>query len=130
MQHGIHCFIALLILFIMRIYILLLCNNQINLVIILVFRYIGNKSSKVDQRLLQIRLPNFVARQPRSVSQRKFWKGMHNITIIMISLHKAILQLVNGNISYFFTYLPYYQKFCQINFWYMYFYSSNPFDCC
>ena len=40
-----------------------------------IFRYIWNKSINVDQRLLHIHLPNFIARQPRSIKQRKFWKG-------------------------------------------------------
>ena len=41
-------------------------------------RYIGNKSYDFDARFLQIQLPDFICRKPRSITQRKFWKGIHN----------------------------------------------------
>ena len=40
-------------------------------------RYIGRKSNEVDKRLLKIRLPSYIARQPRSINQQKFWKGIY-----------------------------------------------------
>ena len=44
------------------------------------YRYIGTKStiSKIDKRLLQIKLPNNFMRSPRSITQRQYWKGKTN----------------------------------------------------
>ena len=42
---------------------------------IILCRYIGRKIGKVDERLLQIRMPSTVTRSPRSITERKFWKG-------------------------------------------------------
>lgn len=46
-------------------------------------RYSGRKLNEVDQKLLQIQLPNIINRNPRSITQRKFWKGEQRPTIHM-----------------------------------------------
>jgi hypothetical protein len=40
-----------------------------------VHRYIGRKTDEVDNRMLKICLPDTFTRNPRSITQRKFWKG-------------------------------------------------------
>lgn len=42
-----------------------------------VCRYIGKKVKQVDERAMQILLPEFINRSPRSVNERKFWKGQN-----------------------------------------------------
>lgn len=42
-----------------------------------VYRYIGKKLKQVDERLMQILLPDVINRSPRSVNERKFWKGQN-----------------------------------------------------
>ena len=41
-----------------------------------IHRYIGRKADIFDSRLLQLKLPGSVVRKPRSIRQRKFWKGI------------------------------------------------------
>ena len=65
-------------------------------------RYIGRKASDVDKRLLQINLPGTVSRAPRSITQRKYWKGDN--TYIIKNFIKLCTQLVNGNHSCFTSY--------------------------
>lgn len=50
---------------------------SILIIALLIPRYIGrtSKLEEIDQKLLQIQLPNTVNRNPRSITQRKFWKG-------------------------------------------------------
>ena len=41
------------------------------------YRYIGKKSTinKIDERLMQIKLPDYFTRSPQSITQRQYWKG-------------------------------------------------------
>lgn len=38
-------------------------------------RYIGTHVSTFDKRILSIKLPDNIARTPRSITQQNYWKG-------------------------------------------------------
>ena len=63
------------------------------------FRYIGRRLNEVDKILLQLKLPDSVNRSPRSVSERRFWKGIINVqnsTVSFVSqtMHACMILLV------------------------------------
>lgn len=69
-------------------------------------RYIGRKSNEVDKRLLKIRLPNYIARQPRSISQHKFWKGIVQISDWQLYEYMHSYILASEWKNFLFFYIP------------------------
>ena len=46
-------------------------------------RYIGSQVKMFDKQLLGVKLPDIFARTPRSITERKFWKGYLVLLLIL-----------------------------------------------
>ena len=52
-------------------------------------RYIGLRAAQFDKMLLQIKVTSGILRKPRSIVQRKFWKGHADVCNVCMSLKSA-----------------------------------------
>lgn len=53
---------------------------------------------EVDERIRQINLPDTFARNPRSILERKFWKGEYQLRIHKANFLYKTIQQVNGSL--------------------------------
>jgi len=71
---------------------------------VILYRYIGRSVHDVNARLERIRMPSRIARSPRSVTERSYWKGR-----VIYSNERfacAYLYFFSKRVKIFFGFLP------------------------
>lgn len=71
---------------------------------VILYRYIGRSVHDVNARLERIRMPSRIARSPRSVTERSYWKGR-----VIYSNERfacVYLYLFSKRVEIFFGFLP------------------------